>query len=591
MLDIREVSLRVANGAAVDEWTWTLSAVAAGEANVDSAAARARVKLSLEADGSLDFELSSGVAWTQDIDVFLSFRDNAAHAEGGAAWPLFYGAIEERDADDSTTFSFFGPGGSPARASEAQRLALPFVIARPGTDSGHLKLYGTDPLFSTDIRIGSTATDALEVEFAWTYRAAAGIHRHETRRLFAATADNYSDCLDLWFPLATPEVPPAPNWVHDVVIQDFDYMSTNGQGWYADIDAACEIIPAEERHRALFTLHGWYDRVGRFAFDVESGELDEQWVTLPFMHHPQLRKRFDPTPGPVKFDPKRTPSAAALTYRNLDDYGPITMTWGDIRNRLMYAKQRGFRTSFYVMTGMLTEGANTEDFHGGRALESPSYMWFGPDIVGETHIRNPLHEDIASWAKSYFSALVARVGDLVDSWMFDEAFYVGRGVLGPSNCPGYADRAQALLLRELAAIAHEAYPESAFLIADALGQPILEGQAYPYSLQGDGIYQDAWCLPTSWDATRFPAWRNVSWGCSWAPITNFAWTKYGVIAHGAPIAISNGCFGDDTGLSEVDAEGAAAIANLYQMAKTTTGRRRRLPISNQRSAEHQRADA
>jgi hypothetical protein len=121
------------------------------------------------------------------------------------------------------------------------------------------------------------------------------------------------------------------------------------------------------------------------------------------------------------------------------------------------------------------------------------------------------------------------------------------------------------LVKEITALCHGYRSDLAFLTADHIGTFFLAQQAFPYSLYADGIYHDAWCSPQTWDCVRFPAWRNVTWSCNWAPITNLYYTRWAVLAHGAPVAISNGCFGDDAGLSDMDRDTAGQIAELWRI--------------------------
>ena len=145
---------------------------------------------------------------------------------------------------------------------------------------------------------------------------------------------------------------------------------------------------------------------------------------------------------------------------------------------------------------------------------------------------------------------------------------------------GYADRAQAHLLRDMTAMCHRCNPNIALLTADLLGYPALEQQAFPYSLFADGIYQDSHGHPQTWSAVRFPAWRNVAWGCNWAPITNLELISYGVLAHDATIAWGNGCFGDDTGLAEINEVTRKKLLSLWQ-SRMRQARSRTLPIARQ----------
>jgi hypothetical protein len=159
--------------------------------------------------------------------------------------------------------------------------------------------------------------------------------------------------------------------------------------------------------------------------------------------------------------------------------------------------------------------------------------------------------------------------------VMDESYYVHRGALGPKACPGYADRAQAELIEAMAALCHDFRSDLAFLTSDELGMHFLKYEVFPYCLFADGIYHDAWCLPESWDCVRFPSWRNTAWSVNWAPVTNLAWTRWAVVTHNAPIALSNGNFGDDTGIAEFDETTAAEMAELWRLRAP---RRRRKPL-------------
>jgi hypothetical protein len=55
------------------------------------------------------------------------------------------------------------------------------------------------------------------------------------------------------------------------------------------------------------------------------------------------------------------------------------------------------------------------------------------------------------------------------------------------------------------------------------------------------------------------------WSCNWSPVANLAWTRWAVVTHNAPIAISNGNFGDDTGIAEFDETTAAEMAELWRL--------------------------
>jgi len=258
-----------------------------------------------------------------------------------------------------------------------------------------------------------------------------------------------------------------------------------------------------------------------------------------------------------------TPGLYAYAFRNLERYRPVELTWGEIRRRLAYAKDRGFRTAFYAMTGLQAAGDKEAGLPTGDALDLDFPLWVGPELLGRSYIKNPLKPEVRSFFKTYISKLLDVIGDLTDALVMDEAYYIPYGTLGPAACPGYADRAQLTLVKELAALCHDYRPSLAFLTADNLGFSRLEKRAFPYSLYADGLFTDVMCWPMSWDCFRFPLWRNTAWSCNWAPYSNLNFTRWGVLAHHGNVSLSNGCFGDDMGLSDMDDATKREILELW----------------------------
>jgi hypothetical protein len=213
---------------------------------------------------------------------------------------------------------------------------------------------------------------------------------------------------------------------------------------------------------------------------------------------------------------------------------------------------------------MMALGDWAEHVAAGTGLDAPAHLWIGPDAVGDTYLMNPIHPDVRQHFLGLTQAVLDKVGDLIDALVVDEAYYIGYGQLGPATCPGYADLAQATLLQEMAALCHAYRPDLAMLSADHLGTQSLESIAYPYNLFLDGIYHDAWCHPQTWDACRIPTWRNTTWSCNWAPSSAILNTKWAVLAHDAPIATGNGCFGDDIGLAEMSPADRALLQRLWR---------------------------
>lgn len=489
--------------------------------------------------------------WDADVHAEVRLLFGEDYRPSHASFPRYQSIFErQKIADEAAMGHFRGAGAIPIEAGDECRLALPMVILE--TAHGR-QVAGCDSAFSALIVASS---DALV--FTWTWRAAAGLHQRECRSFFIAPVNNERQALDRWFELATPEIRPGPGWLHDIALANYDYLSKDGRGWFADIDAACELIPPQQRFRALFCLHGWYDQIGRYCYDAKTGRLDEQWIAFPYIHHPDLLKAQNQPPMTGGVPP-------GYTFRNLERYQPVRLSWDDIRARILYAKERGFRVAFYHATGFQVAGDPIPHIANGTGLDLPYGLWTGPDLVGPTYIANPLHDDVRQWFLGFTEALLNRVGDIIDALVLDEAYYIGYGTLGPDACPGYADRAQIELIRAVAEMCHNVRSDLAYLTADHIGTFTLENRAFPYSLYADGIYHDAWCSPSSWQCSLIPTWRNVTFSCNWAPVSAFANTRFGVLAYDAPIATTNGCFGDDTGLSDMQPDMFAKIKELWRI--------------------------
>lgn len=506
--------------------------------------------------------------WPADVNVEIRLTLDAIGQISHALLPTYHSIFERQAlADNQPIGHFCGAGAVPKTVGDENRLALPMIVLE--TPSGKY-VAGCDPAFSALI-----GAENGGVSFAWTWRAEAGDHRREHRLIFLASVRNEQHALERWFALATPEVPSGPDWLHEIALANYDYLSKDGRGWFADIDAACELIPPQQRHRALFCLHGWYDQIGRYCYDAATGQLDGHWIAFPHIHHPELLKLQNRPPTTVGVPP-------GYTFRNLECYHPVPLSWADIRARITYAKERGFRVAMYHATGLQVAGNPSDHIADGTGLDLPYGLWTGPDLIGPTYVANPLHHDVRRWFLGFTEALLDRVGDMIDALVLDEAYYIGFGTLGPAACPGYADRAQLELVRAVADLCHSVRADLAYLTADHIGTLHFENRAFPYSLYADGIYHDAWCSPSSWQCTLIPTWRNVTLSCNWAPISAFANTRFGVLVYDAPIATTNGCFGDDVGLADMQPDIFAKIKELWRI-KNDRKQEKAIHIVNRKS--------
>lgn len=514
---------------------------------------RQQWKTLFESKGVLSKDTKVGVGFCLDLKIFR------------IGFPSFDGIFEWRKTD-SIQGGYFPAAGSCGvdfpkipRINHLQgiediyRISIPMMVLE--TDQG-LYLLGCDPEFS--VTFLSIPRDGLsaEIKLIWEYRAEAGIHQDESRIIFLKKVNSLTSALDEWFLYALPDVPKGPEWIHEIALQNFDYFSKNGEGWYRDIDAFKKISKQEDRQKAVFTLHGWYDVIGRYCYDEKKKKLDDQWTIFPQIHHPLMIERS----SRGKIEPHIIGVPFPHGFRSMQDYRPVEMDWKGIRHRLEYAKNQGLRTCLYIFTGMESVGNRKTAVDSGIALDLHDSVWAGPDLVSDTFVRNPLHPDNIEFFTSVLKALLEKVGDLVDMLMFDEMYYVGYGSMGPKACPGYADRGLMRLTKKLTQIAHDYRPDMALMCNDIIG--LADNRAFPYSLFCDGAYHDTSMFYLSWYRNRFTQWRNTVWSCNWFPITNIEWTKHAVLTHGVPVAISNGCFGDDVGLGELEENSKA-----YQIIK------------------------
>jgi hypothetical protein len=346
--------------------------------------------------------------------------------------------------------------------------------------------------------------------------------------------------LAAFFDTALNDVPPGPDWLHDIAMVDYDYMSDGGRGWFKDIDALTDSIPAPDRQKVLLCLHGWYDFVGRYSFDRAKGKLESKWTA--FSNYPNVKDRF-PNSIPVK-----------LTLRKL-------------HKRLSYARSRGFRAALYFADGMNAGDGLPDIFRPERVLRWGG--WQGPDTRGKTYVQNPVCPDVSAIFLAYMDALLREIGRDVDALVWDETFHIPEASLGTENFPGYADRAMMRLVKALTAKVHafnrKEKREVAFLASDCIGVFDWVTKA-PYALVADGTYQDTHCAPESWSFGIFSNFRNVLWSCNWSPVSRWDYTEFGVRHHQAAVAISNG-YGDDIGFAEMSAGMRKKVLTLFDWRK------------------------
>ena len=416
--------------------------------------------------------------------------------------------------------------------SDGIPLAIPMVsfIAKEFSDRVTIAM---DPYYSALF-----TGDSVE----WTYPKAVGLENGRESRSVAAFFQSGApdDAMAEFFRSALPDVPRGPSWLHDIAMVDYDYMSEGGRGWFRDIDALAAAIPKEDRSKVLLCLHGWYDFVGRYSFNRTTKTLDRKWTA--FSNYPNVKKNF---PFSV----------------------PVALTLKKMRERLAYARSRGFRAALYFGDGMNAGEGLADIYAPERVLRWGG--WQGPDTKGKTYVQNPLCPEVRNFFLDYVKALVREYGNDLDALVWDETFHIPEGSLGSEAQPGYADRAMMRLVKDIAAEVHafnrSAGREVAFMASDCIGVFNWVTKP-PYALVADGTYQDTHCAPEAWSYGIFPNFRNVLWSCNWDPVTHWDYTEFGVRSYQAAVAISNG-WGDYCGFAAMSSAMKQKVLRLFDWRK------------------------
>ena len=303
-----------------------------------------------------------------------------------------------------------------------------------------------------------------------------------------------------------------------------------------------------ERGRAALTIHGWYDYVGRYAFNPAARALDRKWVAFPNVKHPQFVAH---ATGPL------SKTATHWGWRKIfDRLRPVEMSIEDLRRRMHYARSRGFRCLLYFGDG-LNSGDELAGIHDpGKVLVQGG--WIGPETSGRTYAQNPLHPGVRAFYRDYLHTLLAEFGKDIDGFVWDETFHVKAGMTGTGQHPGYADAAMMSLVGELREATERHDRRLAFLSSDNVGT----SYETPYALMAHGTYQDSMCAPRYWPYGLFPNLRNTLWSCNWYHQTTWKRNEDAVAWYQIPVAVSNG-YGDDTGPSDMNAEQAGRMMALF----------------------------
>ena len=442
-------------------------------------------------------------------------------------------------------------GGTRAMG-KPQLLAIPMVDEY--ADGSDLRLtHTTDPYFSTYFFL---AHGDKTGRFNCTYAVQVGVENEERVIYTTVHRGNEKTAMQVFYATSVADVKPGPDWLHDVAMVDYDYLSKNGQGWFRDIDALAARTAPQDRGKIFLALHGWYDYVGRYAFDWRKNAFDQQWTAFPSALSPQVQDlaNVPPPEGGIGW-----PVDSIKAMR------PVPMSLADMHRRIRYAKDKGFRVGIYYADG-------TNGCEGVKDVFDPNKVlrwggWEGPDTKGRAYAQNPLHPEVREFYLRYIQALLNEFGREVDGFIWDETFVV-RNDTTFTSITGYPARAMMTLVKEVAAKVAAFSPELAFFASDDIGAWAVYDLGAPYCLMAHGTYQDSACTPVGWSYGLFPNYRNVIWSCNWSPVTRFDYSRYAVETFRVPVPISNGAFGDDIGFSDMTAGQQGKILDLFHRCKS-----------------------
>ena len=456
-------------------------------------------------------EISSKQKLTEDLTI--RFPVKSLENTGWLILPLKSGILFEGMVDD---VQLGGYRSSGMQEKPVNDLALPLLIAVRAEGKNNAVL--TDPFFSSYYEKGF---------LRWCYPKTVGLEDVTERRTIIEIegVDNIEQGMELYYQTILKDVPAGPDWMKDIAMISYDYMSDGGRGWYNDIDVLTSLTAPEDRHKIALCMHGWYDIVGRYCFDPEKGELDEKWTN-------RIRG--------------------------------IELSLVDLHERIKYAKEKGYRVLMYFADGVLAS-RGLPDYVESEAIFGDA--WNGPDILGGPYYRNILFPRQYDFFRGYAKALFTEFATEVDGFVWDETFYITADNNGTALKPGYMARTQMRLVKEIAAILHSVARDKAFFTSDLIaGEGHGSNNVPPYCMMADGTYQDSHSKPEFWSYGIFPNYRNIMWSCNWTAVSTFKHTVFAVENYNTPVVFTNG-WGDDKGLAEMTPEEREVFMKLFDYRK------------------------
>jgi hypothetical protein len=391
-----------------------------------------------------------------------------------------------------------------------------------------------DPYCGGYLQAGVTAA-ATQVALRTTYTGSVVPLRTERRTLALEFNRGGADGIVRSFYRTIPEIQPGAPWLQGIHLVYYDYLSQKGEGWFKDLKALADRIPAAQRGGVAVCLHGWYDYFQHYAYDHKTGKLLKEWTAFPG------------------------------TYK-------VPMSLTEMHRRLKFAKGLGFRVLLYFCDGTNSdEGA--PDFNKDYVLKDKTGKtfpgWKGPDSLGQPWMMDPSMPGLRDWYRGYMKALLDEYARDVDGLVWDETFYIPVDFIsyGPAG-PAYADRAMMSLVGEMTRMVQsyrDRNPDLVLLAAD--------NGTSSCALVAHGTYQDSGAGEQHWGPSMFANYRNSFWSCNWCPVTGAANNQIAAEKYGLPQGVSNG-WGDNCGPSQMPPELLDAV--LKRFTKNVESKRQHL---------------
>jgi hypothetical protein len=203
-------------------------------------------------------ELSSDKKLEQDLTIYFPVKTLENFDE--LLMPLKNGIIYSSEYNGDAKIASYRSAGKSEKY--LQDLALPLIICKNGM-KGIAVL--TDPYFTSLYNKGN---------IQWTYPKEVGFEDFVEKRTIIEMAGvlDLDMGMNMYYQTILKDVPAGPDWMKDIAMISYDFMSDDGKGWYADIDTLTTLLPLADRQKVALCMHGWYDYVGKYCFNFKTGK-------------------------------------------------------------------------------------------------------------------------------------------------------------------------------------------------------------------------------------------------------------------------------------------------------------------------------